>query len=125
MPLDYNNVKMPFNSETERDLDSAEDWTADNADTLVLYVRGTPGNKPASLYIAIEDSSKKSATVTYPDMAITAASKWAPWKIPLSSFTGVNMAKVKKLYIGVGDKKAPAAGGAGRIYIDDIRVTKL
>jgi len=36
----------------------------------------------------------------------------------------VNPAKVKKMYIGVGDRKAPAANGSGRIYIDDIRVIK-
>ena len=48
---------------------------------------------------------------------------WTQWKVPLSSFTGVNLAKVKKLYIGVGDRKTPVKGGTGRIYIDDIRVT--
>jgi hypothetical protein len=37
---------------------------------------------------------------------------------------GVNLAKVEKLYLGVGDRNAPAAGGTGRIYVDDIRVTK-
>jgi len=122
MPMDFNNTKTPFYSEAELDFDSAEDWTASNADTLVLDVRGTPGNKPAPLYLAIEDASKKSASVTYPDTAITGASKWTEWKIPLNSFTGVNLAKVKKLFIGVGDKKNPTAGGAGRIYIDDVRV---
>jgi hypothetical protein len=35
----------------------------------------------------------------------------------------VNLAKVKKLYIGVGDRNAPVADGSGRLYIDDIRVT--
>ncbi len=49
---------------------------------------------------------------------------WTEWKIPLSSFTGVNVARVKKLSIGVGDKKNPAAGGSGTIYIYDIRVTR-
>jgi hypothetical protein len=123
MPLDFNNVKTPFYSEAEREFAPTEDWTASNADTLVLFVRGTPGNKPAPLYIAVEDASKKNATVVYPDSAIVGASKWAEWKIPLSSLAGVNLAKVKKVTIGVGDKKAPAAGGAGRIYIDDIFVT--
>jgi hypothetical protein len=28
------------------------------------------------------------------------------------------------MYIGVGDRTNPAAGGAGRIYIDDIRLTR-
>jgi len=36
----------------------------------------------------------------------------------------VNLAKVKKLYIGVGDRKSPAAGGTGRIYVDDIWLLK-
>jgi hypothetical protein len=36
----------------------------------------------------------------------------------------VNLAKVKKLYIGVGDRDNPSAGSAGRLYIDDIRLTK-
>jgi hypothetical protein len=123
MPMDFNNVNAPFYSEAERQFDAAMDWTADGADTLVLFVRGTPSNQAAPLYLAVEDSAKKSATVTYPDPAIVGASEWTQWKIPLSSFASVNLAKVKKLYIGVGDKDAPAAGGAGRIYIDDIYVT--
>jgi len=58
------------------------------------------------------------------DPALVNSNVWTEWKIPLSSLTGVNLAKVKKLYIGVGDRKNPVADGAGRIYIDDIRVTK-
>jgi hypothetical protein len=27
------------------------------------------------------------------------------------------------MYIGIGDRKTPVAGGAGRMYLDDIRVT--
>ncbi len=123
MPLDFNNVNAPFFSEADREFAPTMDWTASGADTLVLFVRGTPGNKPAPLYITVEDSAKKNATVVYPDSAIVGISKWTEWKIPLSSFAGVNLAKVKVLFIGVGDKKAPVAGGAGRIYIDDIYVT--
>jgi hypothetical protein len=48
------------------------------------------------------------------------ATAWTQWKIPLSTFTGVNLTKVKKMYIGVGDRKNPAAVGTGHIYIDDI-----
>ncbi len=124
MPMDYNNIKSPFYSETEREFAPTQDWTAKGADTLVLYVRGAAGNKTAGLYVALEDASKKAATVTHPDAALLTTGKWTEWKIPLSSFTGVNLAKVKKFYIGVGDKKTPAAGGSGRIYIDDIQVVK-
>jgi hypothetical protein len=62
------------------------------------------------------------AVVSDPALANTGA--WTEWKIPLSSLTGVNLARVKVLHVGVGDRKNPVADGAGRIYIDDIRLTK-
>jgi regulation of enolase protein 1 (concanavalin A-like superfamily) len=83
-----------------------------------------PENSPQSLYVAVEDSAGKVATVTYPDPAATTITAWTEWAIPLRSFTGVNPAKVKKMYLGVGDRKNPVPDGAGRIYIDDIRITK-
>ncbi len=124
MPLDFNNVKSPYYSEAEREFSPVANWTANEASTLILYVRGGAGNKPEQLYVAVEDSTKQIGVVAYPDTAITGATKWTQWKVPLSSFAGVNLAKVKKMYIGVGDRKAPAAGGSGRIFIDDIQVTK-
>jgi len=124
MPMDYNNVKSPFYSEAEQEFSPTQDWTAGGADTLVLYVRGRAGNAAAQVYVALEDASKHVGIVAYPDTALTRATQWTQWEIPLSGFTGVNLAKVKKMYIGVGDRKNPVAGGAGRIYIDDIRVTK-
>ncbi len=81
-------------------------------------------NGTAALYAVVEDSAGKSAVITHPDPAAVNVTAWTEWKIPLTSLTGVNPAKVKKLYLGVGDRKAPAADGSGRIYIDDIRVTK-
>ena len=48
------------------------------------------------------------------------AAAWTQWKIPLSSFAGVNLAKVKKLTVGVGNRTNPAPGGAGKLYLDDL-----
>jgi len=81
-----------------------------------------PGNDPDQLYVAIQDSAGKVAVVTRPDA--TVIDTWTEWKVPLSQFAGVNLAAVKKMYIGVGDRKAPKADGAGKLYIDDIRVIK-
>ncbi len=92
-----------------------EAWIGDDPDRT---------NGLSSLYVAVEDSAGKVAVATNPDPAAVAASTWTEWKVPLSSLTGVNLAKIKKLYIGVGDRKNPAADGTGRIYIDDIRVSK-
>jgi hypothetical protein len=81
-------------------------------------------NNPQPLYVIVEDSTGKKATAVDPNAAVVNAMKWTEWKIPLSELTGVNLAKVKRLYVGAGDPANPAADGYGRIYIDDIRVTK-
>ncbi|MCL5281624.1 MAG: LamG domain-containing protein, partial [Planctomycetes bacterium] len=124
MPLDYNNVASPFYSEAEREFATAQDWTVGEVDTLVLFVRGKLSNGPAPLYFVAQDSSNHTAVVLHPDAAVVRATRWTEWKIPLTSFTGVNLAKIKKIAAGVGDKTRPASGGAGRIFVDDIYVRK-
>jgi hypothetical protein len=75
-------------------------------------------NSKANLYVTVEDSAGKSATVS--DPALANAADWTQWTIPFSSLSGVNLSKVKKLTIGVGDRASPKAGGAGTLYVDDI-----
>ena len=79
-------------------------------------------NGQQSLYIAVQDSAGKSAVVSNPD--VVNAAGWTELQIPLSSFTGVTMTKVKKMTIGVGSRANPAADGSGTLFIDDIRVVK-
>ncbi|MBM4024422.1 MAG: hypothetical protein FJ280_03325 [Planctomycetes bacterium] len=122
MPLDYNNVKAPFYSEAQRTFAPVQNWTAGDVGTLSLFFRGRANNGAGKLYLALEDSTGKTAVVTN-DAALT-KNTWVEWKIPLSEFTGVNLSRVKTLYLGVGDRQTPAAGGAGRIFIDDIRLTR-
>ena len=78
------------------------------------------------MYVAVKDNANHVGVVNHPDAAAVKATKWLEWKIPLSQFTsaGVSITTVKKMYIGVGDRKSPKAGGAGSLYIDDIRVIK-
>ena len=54
------------------------------------------------------------------------AGKWIQWRIPFDQFTAadVNMSRVKKLIIGIGDKDNPKAGGTGLLYVDDIYAMK-
>ncbi len=42
MPLQYDNASSPFYSETWREFETAQNWTGNGADRLVLYVRGNP-----------------------------------------------------------------------------------
>jgi hypothetical protein len=82
------------------------------------------GNDPDRLYVTVQDSTNKTVTVAHPDAGAVNFTDWTEWKIPLSDLAGVSLNKVKRLYIGVGDKANPVASGTGRVYVDDIRVTK-
>lgn len=126
MPLYYDNTVAPYYSEAERTWKTAQNWTVNGVTDLTLYVRGEPGNDPAPLYVAIEDSAGRVGIVTHPNGAIVTAKGWAEWTIPLSDFAnaGVTLTAVKKMSIGVGGRNASTAGGTGIVYIDDIRLTK-
>ena len=80
----------------------------------------------AWLYVALRDASNRTGVVVYPDTEILKATTWTVWTIPLSDFAnaGVNMAAVKKMFIGVGDRANPVPGGAGSLYFDDIYLTR-
>jgi len=87
---------------------------------------GTIGisNDPAPLYVTLQDSANKTAVVANPDPAAVNVADWTEWRIPLSSFSGVNPAKIKKMVIGVGDRTNAVPDGHGLLFIDDIRVVK-
>jgi hypothetical protein len=124
MPLDYNNVNSPFYSEAVREFDPEQDWTINDVNMLVLYIQGRSSNSAAPLYVILEDAARHTTVVTHPDLAVVSRAKWVEWKIPLTEFTDVNPARIKKLYLGVGDKADPKKGGTGRVYVDDFRVIK-
>ena len=126
MPLEYDNAAAPYYSETERTWDAPQDWTANEVDTIVLHVRGRSGNDTEPLYVALQDSAGRIGVVVHPDVAVVTTIQWTPWRIPLSEFgtAGVNLAAIKKMYIGLGDRNAPTPGGAGLIFVDDIRLTR-
>jgi regulation of enolase protein 1 (concanavalin A-like superfamily) len=81
-------------------------------------------NGAAPLYVTVEDKAGKSKTVASANAAATTASAWTEWRIPLTDLTGINLAAVKKVTVGVGDKANPKAGAAGMLYLDDIQFGK-
>jgi hypothetical protein len=76
------------------------------------------------LYVAVEDSGGKLKVVTNPNPLAAVDPDWPEWNIELTQFSaaGVNLAAVKKMYIGLGNRTSPKVGGTGTIYVDDIRV---
>jgi hypothetical protein len=125
MPFDYNNANDPYYAEASRTWTTAQDWTMLGATTLTLYLRGNATNDANQpFYVALENQGKSPVVVVHPDPAVLTSEEWVQWQIPLSQFAGVNPAKIKTLYVGVGDRNSPKPGGGGRIYIDDIRLAK-
>jgi len=88
--------------------------------TAEIGIAQPAGNSAEAMYVTIEDSAGKSATVVNADAATTVRPSWQEWRVPYSELSGVNLARVDKMVIGVGSKTAPAAGGSGTVYIDDI-----
>ncbi len=88
--------------------------------TAEIGVAQPRGNSAEPMYVRIEDSAGKSATVVNGDSAITQRPTWQEWSIPYSDLSGVNLGRVSKMVVGVGSKTAPTAGGTGTVYVDDI-----
>jgi regulation of enolase protein 1 (concanavalin A-like superfamily) len=88
---------------------------------------GLSYNAAEPLYVAVEDSTGRSKGVNHrDDPNAVLAGTWQEWNIDLKqvSDAGVNLASVKKMYIGVGDRAAPQSGGGGMLYVDDIRLSR-
>jgi hypothetical protein len=81
-------------------------------------------NDPEPMYVAIANSTGAPAVVYHddPDAALTGT--WTEWNIDLKDFTdqGVSLADVNSVAIGFGDRNNPQAGGAGKMYFDDVRL---
>jgi hypothetical protein len=88
--------------------------------TADIGVEQPTGNSSEPMYVTIEDSTGKNATVANADTAITVRPTWQEWSIPYSDLSGVNLSRVQKMIIGVGSATSPKAGGTGTVYIDDI-----
>jgi hypothetical protein len=94
------------------------DWTEEGVTTLSLWFRGGPGNAADRIYVALGN-----AVVYHDDPAATQMAGWNEWVIDLATF-GTNLANVNTVTIGIGTKGSPAAGGAGTMYFDDLRLVR-
>ncbi len=96
------------------------DWTAADVGPAI------PGNTADTLYLVVKDSAGRTATVKHPAPDALLSVDWQQWNVPMGELTsaGVDPARIVKLSIGAGNPAKPASGGAGKLCIDDIRVTR-
>jgi len=83
---------------------------------------GINSNVAEPLYVTLKDSTGNSVVVTNPDPAATTVNTWTEWNIPFTNLIGVNLQSITELSIGVGSEDNIQPGGAGDLYIDDIRL---
>jgi hypothetical protein len=86
---------------------------------------GILSNDAEPLYVAVSNSTGNPAVVVHDDPAAAQIDTWTEWVIPLQAFAdqGITLTNVDKIAIGLGTKgNTTAAGGSGKIFIDDIRL---
>jgi hypothetical protein len=87
-----------------------------------------PSNDGESMYVAVASSGGTPAVVRHDDPGATQSGDWTEWSIDLKQLSdaGVNLTNVNTnvntISIGVGDKANPQPGGAGLVFVDDIRL---
>jgi len=86
---------------------------------------GIQSNDAEPLYVAVANSAGNPVVVVNDNPDAALIDTWTEWVIPLQTFEdqGINLADVDRIAIGLGTKgNMTAPGGAGKMFIDDIRL---
>jgi len=129
MMVTYDNATPAcgYYSETYADITSLginSDWTYNDVKALRLAFKGQAGNALDPMYVALTDSSNRTAKVTYPDSNELAQGwkEFQEWNIDLQEFVddnSVNLSNISRITLGFGDK---TAGGTGTVHFDNIKL---
>ena len=86
---------------------------------------GIASNDTEPLYIVVSNSAGTPAVVYHDDPAAVQTNTWTEWVMPLQVFAdqGIDLTNIDMIAIGIGTHgNTTAAGGSGKIFIDDIRL---
>jgi len=122
-----------YYSEIESKNLDPNDWSVFDLRILSLWFHGKAGNDANAteqMYVGLEDHDGNYADVRYgdgegEDMDDIRVEEWQEWTMALADFTGVNTAKLEKLFIGFGTRGGLVPGGGGLthwVHFDDIRL---
>jgi hypothetical protein len=118
VPVMYNDMTAPSSEVSVKMTDShiGTNWTSDNLTTLSLWFYGNATNSAEQMYVKLNG-----IRVDYSGAAADLQQTfWHEWLVPLSKF-GIDLKNVADLTIGFA--RIGAAGGAGTVLFDDIRLT--
>jgi hypothetical protein len=124
MRFEYQNQYAPYLTQATNTFTAPQDWTRYGVKALSLAFRGINANVEQPMFIRLEDAAGKTATVTHPYAYAVESEPWRQWDIALTEFSGVNLAAIKKITIGVGNEtnSGQALEDRDSIYIDNIRL---
>ncbi len=122
LPIFYDNKSARL-SEVTKTLTDVRNWTVDDLVTLTLFYYGDAGNTVVPMYIVLNGA----AAVTNEDPRAVLDTDWVQWDILLQDFAdkSINLTGVNSITIGFGNKDNPVVGGAGHVFFDDIRLSRL
>jgi hypothetical protein len=85
---------------------------------------GIAANAAEPMYVAIANPGGTPAVVYHDNPEAARIDDWTEWNIDLQKFAdqGVDLTNVETLSIGLGDRNNPIPGGAGKLFVDDIRL---
>jgi hypothetical protein len=72
------------------------------------------------LYVIVEDDHGRVAEVYHPNPATLLEGDWQAWTIKFTQFIGVDLSRITRLTLGVGDRDNAQPGDHSVVYIDDI-----
>ena len=126
MRFEFQNQYPPYFTEATRTFATPQDWTQLGAEALSLAFVGDDSNVEHPMYLKVEDAAGHSAKVEHPFTYACESELWQDWTIALANFStgGVDLTRVKKFTIGLGDGQdsGQAAEDKDGIYIDDIKL---
>jgi len=121
MQIQYINI-VSYDSygEASKSFSSPQDWL-ESAATLGLYFRGLGANSSnlVRLYVRVEDADGASVEAVKTGVDLRSQT-WQAWAIPLEDLSGIDLSRVAKIGIGVGDRAGAPGGENGSLFVDDI-----
>jgi hypothetical protein len=88
---------------------------------------GISSNDAEPLYVALANSAGNPVVVVHDNPDAALIDIWTEWVIPLQTFAdqGISLADVDRIAIGLGTKgNMTTPGGAGKMFLDDIRLCR-
>jgi hypothetical protein len=121
MPFLYNNSGK-YSEATLALAGTARDWTRQGVGQLSLWFRGESTNAAERMYVALNGRA-----IYHNNPNATQVGAYEEWVISLQTFAdlGVTLNNVTSIAIGFGTPGSAAAGGAGTMYFDDLRLYRV